>query len=179
MADSRIPKPEAGEHDAYFSVYIDRVEEGNLFGDMRSQVGELSTLCGDLSETEGEYRYGSEKWSIKEVLGHLIDTERVFGFRALWIARGGSADLPGFDQDEFVGQADFDQRSVESLVSEFVHLRQSTMDLLASFREAEWGRSGISNEASLSVRAIGYILAGHVVHHLEILQERYLKPLRQ
>jgi hypothetical protein len=79
----------------------------------------------------------------------------------------------------FVRRADFDQRSVESLVSEFVHLRQSTIDLLASFRPAEWRRSGISNEASLSVRAIGYILLGHVVHHLEILHERYLKALGQ
>jgi len=179
MAESRVPRPQADEHDAYFSTYIDRVVEGDLIADLKRQAQELSELCGGLSDAEGEYRYGADKWSIKEVLGHLIDTERVFGYRALWFARGGPADLPGFDQDEFVRQADLGRRSVESLVSEFVHLRQSTMDLLASFREAEWGRSGISNEASLSVRAIGYILAGHVVHHLEILQERYLKPLRQ
>ena len=179
MPDGRIPKPEIGEHDAYFSTYIDRVEEGDLIGDLSGQAGELSELCGDLSEAEGEFRYGPDKWSIKEVLGHLIDTERVFVFRALWFARGESTELPGFDQDEFVRRADFDRRSVESLVSEFVHLRQSTVDLLSSFWHAEWGRSGISNEASLSVRAIGYILIGHVVHHLGILQERYLKPLRQ
>ena len=179
MADSRIPKPEVGEHDAYFSTYIDRVEEGDLIGDLRSQVGELTELCGDLSEAEGEFRYAPDKWSVKEVLGHLIDTERVFVFRGLWFARGESTALPGFDQDVFVRRADFDQRSVESLVSEFIHLRQSTIDLLASFRQAEWRRSGISNEASLSVRAIGYILLGHVVHHLEILRERYLKALRQ
>ena len=179
MADSRIPKPEVGEHDAYFSTYIDRVEEGDLIGDLMSQAGELTELFSDLSEAEGDYRYAPDKWSIKEVLGHLIDTERVFGYRALWFARGGPADLPGFDQDEFVRQADLGRRSVESLVSEFVHLRQSTVDLVASFREREWERSGISNEASLSVRAIGYILLGHVVHHLEILRERYLKPLGQ
>lgn len=176
MAESRIPKPEAGEHDAYFSTYIDRVEDGDLFPGLRRQAAELTELCGDLSEAEGDFRYAPDKWSLKEVLGHLIDTERVFAFRALWIARGGSTELPGFDQDDFVRQAGFDQRSVESLVSEFVHLRQSTIDLLASFREVDWGRSGISNEASLSVRAIGYILVGHVVHHLEILRERYLQP---
>jgi hypothetical protein len=179
MADSHIPKPEAGEHDAYFSTYIDRVGEGDLMGKLKDQRRELTEVFADLSETEGDFRYGPDKWSIKEVLGHLIDTERVFGFRALWFARGGSADLPGFDQDEFVHQAGFDRRSVGSLVSEFIHLRQSTVDLMASFREAEWGRSGVSNEVSLSVRAIGYILVGHVVHHLGILQERYLEPLRQ
>ena len=179
MADSRIPKPEVGEHDAYFSTYIDQVEEGDLIGDLRAQAGELTEVCGDLSEAAGRFRYAPEKWSIKEVLGHLIDTERVFVYRALWFARGESAELPGFDQDEFVRRADFNRRSLESLVSEFVHVRQSTIDLLASFREADWGRSGISNEASLSVRAIGYILVGHVAHHLEILRERYLKPLGQ
>ena len=178
MAESRIPKPVAGEHDPYFSTYIDRLEGENLMAELELQVGELIELCGDLSEAEAEFRYEPDKWSIKEVLGHLIDTERVFAFRALWFARGEMVALPGFDQDEFVRQADFDQRSVESLVSEFVHLRQSTIDLLAGFREAEWGRTGISNEVSLSVRAIGYILAGHVVHHLGILEERYLKPLR-
>lgn len=179
MPDSRIPKPEVGEHDAYFSTYIDRVEEGDLIGHLRDQAGELTELCGDLSEADGEFRYAPDKWSIKDVLGHLIDTERVFVFRGLWFARGESTELPGFDQDEFVRRAGFNQRSVESLVSEFVHVRQSTIDLLDSLRQAEWERSGISNEASLSVRAIGYILVGHVVHHLQILRERYLIPLRQ
>ncbi len=178
MAKSRIPKPVAGECDPYFSTYIDRVKEGDLVANLRRQSGELTELCGDLSEAEAGFRYGPDKWSIKEVLGHLIDTERVFAFRALWFARGETAALPGFDQDEFVRQADFDQRSVESLVSEFVHLRQSTIDLLAGFRDKDWERSGISNDAELSVRAIGYILAGHVIHHLEILGERYLRPLR-
>jgi len=177
MSESRIPRPQAGEHDAYFSTYIDRVEEGDLIADLKCQAQELSELCGGLSEVEGEFRYGPDKWSIKEVLGHLVDTERVFAFRALWFARGGPADLPGFDQDEFVRLAEFDRRSVESLVSEFVHLRQSNVDLLSSLREAEWGRSGISNEVYLSVRAIGYILVGHLIHHQEILKERYLSRL--
>lgn len=177
MAESRIPRPQAGEHDAYFSTYIDRVVEGDLIADLKRQAQELPKLCGGLSEAAGEYRYGPDKWSIKEVLGHLVDTERVFAFRALWFARGGPTDLPGFDQDEFVRLAEFDRRTVDSLVAEFVDLRQSTVDLLSSFREAEWARSGISSGLPLSVRAIGYILVGHVMHHQEILQERYLNQL--
>jgi len=177
MAESRVPRPQAGEHDAYFSTYIDRVVEGDLIAELKRQAQELSELCGGLSDAEGEYRYGADKWSIKELLGHLVDTERVFAFRALWFARGGPTDLPGFDQDEFVRLAEFDRRTVESLVAEFVDLRQSTIDLLSSFREAEWAQSGISSGLPLSVRAIGYILVGHVIHHQEILQERYLKQL--
>jgi hypothetical protein len=177
MVESRISKPEPGEHDAYFSTYIDRLEGENLMGELELQVGELTELCEDLSEAEGEYRYDSGKWSLKEVLGHLIDTERVFAFRALWFARGETAALPGFDQDEFVRQAEFDRRSLASLLVEFGDVRRSNVDLLSNFRDKDWQRSGISDDAELSVRAIGYILAGHVIHHLEILRERYLRPL--
>ena len=177
MSENRIPRPGSGEHDPYFSTYIDRVEDEDLIVSLHRQPGELAELLGDLSEADGEYRYGPEKWSIKEVLGHLIDTERIFGFRALWFARGGSADLPGFDQDDFVQQADFDRRSMISLIDEFAHLRESTVDLLQSFRDSEWEQSGVSSGAALSVRAIGYILVGHVLHHLAILRERYLEDL--
>lgn len=178
MAESRIPKPVAGEHDPYFSTYIDRLEGENLMTELELQVGELIELCGDLSEAEARFRYGPDKWSIKEVLGHLIDTERVFAFRALWFARGETAALPGFDQDEFVRQAEFNRRSLASLLAEFGDVRRSNLDLLSSFLDKDWERSGISNDAKLSVRAIGYILAGHVIHHLEILRERYLRALR-
>jgi hypothetical protein len=179
MAVSRVPKPEPNEHDPYFSNYIDRVQSSDLLEDLERQAREIAELCGGLSEAQGDYRYAPGKWSIKEVLGHLIDTERVFGFRALWFARGAPTELPGFEQDDFVRIADFDGRSVESLISEFGHLRRSTVDLLSSFGDAEWDRSGISSGAPLSVRAIGYILAGHVIHHQEILEERYLRPLEQ
>jgi hypothetical protein len=179
MAGSRISKPEPNEHDRYFSTYIDRVQEGHLLDDLERQANEIAELCGGLSEAQGEFRYAPGKWSIKELLGHLIDTERVFGFRALWFARGGPAELPGFEQDDFVRVADFEGRSIESLIAEFVHLRRSTFDLLSSFRDAEWARSGISSGVSLSVRAIGYILVGHVIHHQGVLEERYLNRLAQ
>jgi hypothetical protein len=179
MAGSRIPKPGPNEHDPYFSTYIDRVQEGDLLVDLERQASEIAELCGGLSEAQGEYRYAPDKWSIKELLGHLIDTERVFGFRALWFARGAATELPGFEQDDFVRGADFDGRSVERLISEFVHLRRSTVDLLSSFREADWAQSGISSGVSLSVRAIGYILVGHVIHHQGILEERYLRRFTQ
>lgn len=179
MADTRIPKPEPGEHDAYFSTYIDRVEEGDLLDDLERQASEVTELLGGLSEAQGEYRYAPDKWSIKEVLGHLIDTERVFAFRALWIARRGAAGLPGFDQDDFVRSADSDRRSMNSLVAEFVHLRKSTFDLLSSFDRTDWGRTGVSSGIPLSVRAIGYILVGHVRHHEQILQERYLRTVER
>jgi len=178
MVESRIPKPEPGEHDPYYSTYVDRLEGEDLMAELELQVSELTELCGGLSEAEGEYRYEAGKWSIKEVLGHLIDTERVFAFRALWFARGETAALPGFDQDEFVRETEFDRRSLASLLAEFGDVRRSNLDLLSSFRDKDWQRSGISNDAGLSVRAIGYILAGHVIHHIEILRERYLRPLR-
>ena len=179
MAEARIPKPEPGEHDAYFSTYIDRVEEGDLLDNVERQASEVAELFGDLSEAQGEYRYAPNKWSIKEVLGHLIDTERVFAFRALWIAREGPVGLPGFEQDDFVRNADSDRRSMKSLVAEFVHLRKSTLDLLSSFDEADWEQTGVSSGIPLSVRAIGYILVGHVRHHQEILEERYLSRIER
>jgi hypothetical protein len=131
-------------------------------------------LLDGLTEEQAEYRYVPEKWSIKEMLGHLIDCERVFVYRAMSIARGEKQSLPGFDQDDYVKTGNFDQRSIESLRGEYETVRNASIAFFESLEPALWLETGLANEVNVSVRAIGYIVPGHEAHHLTVLRERYL-----
>ena len=177
MTSIEIERPAAHEYDPYYSGYIDRVEGKNLLEILSNQLGDVRELLAGLSEDQASYRYAEGKWSIKEVIGHLMDTERVFVYRALSIARGEEQSLPGFEQDEYVVTGGFDSRSVDSLRSEYESIRAATLSFFQSLDEAAWLKSGIANDAGVSVRALGYIITGHEAHHLAVLRERYLGAL--
>lgn len=175
MSWMELEPPEASEHDPYYSRYLERVQGNQVSLILRQQRGEILEMLADLSEERAGFRYAPGKWSLKEVIGHLIDTERVFVYRALCFARGEAQPQPGFEQDEYVAAGRFDQRSVASLAAEYESVRGATLAFFESLDPADLGRTGVANDATISVRALLFILVGHESHHLSVLRERYLE----
>ena len=172
-----IPRPDASEHLPYFSRYIDLVPDGDLLATMRSQLAGTLVLVHGIDESDGGHRYDAGKWSIRQVLGHLIDTERVLSARALHFARRDPAHLPSVDFDLFAESADSDARTIVDLAEEMEHVRLATLRLFRPMTEEVLARRGIASGAECSVRALAWIIAGHEIHHTRILAERYLPGL--
>lgn len=168
--------PPSDEYAPYYAGYIDLLPEGDLFDLLEQQRDETLALMDSLSAEEAGHRYAPDKWSLKEVFGHVIDSERIFAYRALCISRGERQALPGYDQDAYVAAASFDARAIEDLAEEYRAVRQATVLLFRSLSEEELRRRGTANEVELSARAAAYIIAGHERHHLRIIRERYLNP---
>jgi hypothetical protein len=166
-------RPQADEFPVFYKGYIDTVGD-DVLAELEDQIDSFPKFLSAISEEKSCYAYAESKWTIKELIGHILDTERIMSYRALRFARQDATALPGFDENDYVKYAHFADRSLQSLVDEFIVLRKSTMYLLNSFNELELSQSGISNEKPISVRALVYILAGHVNHHQKILKERYL-----
>lgn len=167
-------RPERSEAADYYFLYIDQVPDGDIVRTLESQVGAaLPGLLG-ISDEKSLFRYAPGKWSIRETMGHVNDCERLFTFRALWFARGFTADLPSFDQDVAVSSAGSDDRSWRSHVDEFQALRTSTVALFRHLPADAWARRGKASGYEFSVRALAFITAGHFAHHMRILKERYL-----
>jgi hypothetical protein len=172
MTTRRRPNPD--EHAPYYSVYIDRVPDGDVVTILREQMRATQDFLAGFEPARQEHRYAPGKWSVKEVVGHIIDTEWVFTQRALWFARGIDVVLPDMDQHDFVAGTDFDARPWESLLDELRHLRGANTRLFESFDEAVQERTGVAAENTFTVRSIPYIVAGHELHHVGVLKERYL-----
>ena len=170
---STTTRPVAGEAAEYYFTYIDQVGEGDIRQILRTQSGPTLALLNGISEEQSLSRYDPAKWSIREVLGHLNDTERLFVFRAMWFARGQELALPSFDQDSASAVMRADDRSWSSHVLEFEAVRAATTAFFDHLPEEAWSRTGIASGFSFSVRALAYIAAGHVAHHAKILRERY------
>ncbi len=168
-----IPKPKTGEYNPYHDKYISKVPEGDVLALLQTQNEETAQLLSQVPEARAGFRYAPDKWSIKEVVGHLCDTERIMSYRALRVGRGDSKPLPGFEQDDYVKAANFDSRTLADLVREFQLIRQTTLALFRAFDEAAWLRMGTASDWPISVRALVYIVAGHERHHAQILQEKY------
>lgn len=166
-------KPVKTEYDPYFKQYIKLVPTGDIFDILNRQIGLILDLANHVGEKRSIFRYAEGKWSIKEVIGHIIDTERIFAYRALCFARNDKAKLPGFDQDKYVKNADFDRRVLTSLMTEFKHLRRSNIDLFESLSKDVALRKGIANKLEFSVRTIPYIIAGHTAHHINFIKNKY------
>jgi hypothetical protein len=166
-------RPQADEFPVYYKGYIDTVADDVLI-ELENQIESLPKFLSAISEEKASFAYAEGKWTIKEVIGHMLDTERIMSYRALCFARRDETALPGFDENVYVKHAHFNDRTLQSLLDEFIVLRKSTMYLLKSFNEEELNRSGISNDKPITVRALIFILAGHVNHHQQILKERYL-----
>ncbi len=167
-------RPAESEYPSGFKNYIDLVNENDVLPVLKAQMDELDVLLGHVEPEKETYRYAEGKWSIREIVGHLIDGERVFGYRAFCIARGERQNLPGFDQDDYMLTAPYHQIDLEDLLSELRLVRLGNIAMLRSLDEASWSRVGTANENQVSVRAIAFGLAGHIRHHMNVLREKYL-----
>ena len=166
-------RPTSTEYNNFYEEYISLVTEPNVIQLLIQQGQQIFTLIQQLSTEQAQLRYAENKWSVKEVIGHLIDAERVMAYRALCIARGDQTPLPGYDQDAYVEDATFDQRSLQSLSAEYDAQRNANVSLFNSLTDQQTKRIGTANEATLSVRALVYIIAGHEQHHLNVLKDKY------
>ena len=174
MSQAAATKPAPTEHAPEFSQYVTLVGEGDIIQTLEQQLENSLSLLRTISPDKGNFRYAPDKWSVKELLGHLIDSERIFSYRALSFARNDQSPLPGYEQNDYVREGNFDSRNLADLAEEFAIVRRATIQLLRPLNETEWLRHGKANENDVSVRALAYIIAGHVAHHAAILQERYL-----
>ena len=168
-----VARPQAGEFAPYYQKYVDRVPAGDLLALLARQGEETAALLGKIKEKDAGHRYAPEKWSIREVVGHIADAERVFAYRALRFARGDEAPLQSFDENAFVAGGGFERRTLADLVAELRAVRQATLTLLRSLDDAAWARGGTASGKHVTVRALGHIIAGHEAHHVAILKERY------
>jgi hypothetical protein len=167
-------KPERSEYDPYYEKYISLITEDGLLDVLESQSSELAELIGRVPEEKGTFAYGDGKWTIKEVISHLIDGERMFAYRIFRISRGDKTPIEGFEQDGYIENAHANGRKFEDLLTEFRLLREANMHFFRNLRDEAWLRTGIANNVEISVRALAFIMAGHIRHHLIILKSRYL-----
>ena len=167
-------RPGADEAAAYYSVYIDAVSGDDPLAVIERQLGEAPKFFASITDEKSLSRYAADKWSIRQVLNHVTDTERAFAFRALWFARGFAEPLPGFDQNVAAAGIDADAIAWAAHIGEFRDVRQSTVSLFRNLPANAWDRRGVASGNTFSVRALAFIIAGHLEHHQRIVRERYL-----
>lgn len=167
-------RPTSAEYGAPLADYIRRIADAeDIQQVLAEQLDQVLGRLGRIDESRGTFRYAPEKWSIKEIVGHLSDAERIFAYRALRIARGDGTPLPGFDENAYVPEMRADGRTLADLTAEWADVRRATLALFRHLPEATWERRGAASGHPVSVRALGYAIAGHVRHHLEVLETRY------
>jgi len=169
-----IAAPDPSEYAPYYGKYIALVGGHDVVAALEDQPRETLALLSSLSEEQGDYRYAPDKWSIKEMLGHIIDAERVFAYRALRFARNDGTPLASFEQNDYVRAGSFGDCRLADLIEEFVAVRRATVWLFRQLSAEAWMRRGIASDNPVSVRAVAYIIAGHELHHRAVLQEKYL-----
>jgi len=170
----RSEHPTAAEFAPYYAAYVARVPAGDIVQTLTRQRVDSAMLFAGLTPEQAAFRYAPGKWSVREVIGHITVAERIFAYRALRVGRNDKTPLSGFEENDFVKFGDFESRSVAELASDFDHVRIATIDLFGSFAEEAWLRTGVANSFNVSVRALAWIIAGHELHHREILNTRYL-----
>jgi hypothetical protein len=166
-------RPSKTEYDAYYHRYISLVPDEDVLIALDQQLADTLILLRSLSEQHGDFRYEPGKWSVREVLGHMIDTERIMSYRALRIARNDRTPIEGFEQDDYVKYGAFAGRSVSNLGREFEQVRRATISLFRNLEPEAWTRVGNASKVDISVRALAYIIAGHELHHKRVLKEKY------
>jgi len=168
-------RPQPGEYTPYYDRYISLVPANDIlaaFDDQRREM--LLLLCGR-TEADGNLRYAPDKWSLKELLGHVNDTERIMSYRALRISRGDATPIEGYEQDDYVRNGPFAHRPLADLIEDYIAVRRATISLFRNLDEPAWSRRGVANKNEVTVRALAYIIAGHELHHRRVLEEKYLK----
>jgi DinB superfamily len=166
-------RPKPGDYNLYYDRYISLIEEDDIINVIEKQKKSSETFLKSFTEENGIFAYAEGKWTVKEVLGHLIDTERIMAYRALAFARGEKQSLPGFEQDDYVAESNFNKRSLDHLIIEFITVRESNIILFQSFDEKILIKRGTASGSEITVLALIYIIAGHEKHHMKFLRERY------
>jgi uncharacterized damage-inducible protein DinB len=174
MSSAAATQPQTTEYNPYYGKYLSLVPEGDVISTLSRQLEDTLGFLRSLSEEQADSRYAPDKWSVKEVVGHVLDTERIFGHRLFRFARNDQSALPGYEQDDYVRAGNFGKRSLSDLAEEFEHVRRANLLLLRSLDDEAWLRRGTANDSEISVRALAYILAGHETHHMQIIREKYL-----
>jgi len=167
-------KPEQNEYDPYYERYVSLVENDEIIKTLSGQPADMRALFAEMTEEKDSFAYADGKWTIKELLGHIIDGERMFGYRVFRISRGDMTPIEGFEQDGYIENARSNSRGLSDLLDEFELLRVANVLMFNNLNAADWQRMGVASEKAVSVRALAYIMAGHVTHHVNILSERYL-----
>jgi hypothetical protein len=174
----RIPRPQPGEHAPYHGAYVAKIAGDDAAAALATQSATLDRALRAIPEEHGTHRYAPDKWSVKELVGHLVDSERIFSYRALRFARGDATPLPGFDENAYVPAGRFDARPLDDLRGEFLLLRSATLALFRSFDAAALSREGVASGHRVTVRALAWVIAGHAGHHLDVLRDRYALPAK-
>lgn len=174
-----IPRPEAGEYSPYYDRYIALVPGTDILGTLDSQRRQTMLLLSGRNEADGDFRYAPDKWSAKEILGHVCDTERIFAYRALRISRADRTPIEGYEQDDYVRNGPFAQLPISDLIEDYIAVRRATLTLFRNLDEAAWASRGIANKNEVTVRALAYIIAGHELHHRRILEDKYFAVPRR
>ena len=169
-----MPRPKDNEYAPFYADYLMNLKDENIIEFQKNQLGEIKLIFNSIDEDKGNYTYAEGKWTVKEVLGHLVDTERILAYRTLSFARGEKQTLPGFEQDDYVEEGFFNNRTVKDLLNEFIALREANILMFKSFSDEVLMRRGNANNNEFTVNALQYIIPGHVKHHLKILKEKYL-----
>ena len=172
-AASAIGRPEPGEYAPYYDRYISLISGSDILGTLDSQRRQMLLLLSGRDESDGDFRYAPGKWTVKELLGHVCDTERMFAYRALRISRGDTTPIEGFDQDDYVRNGPFAHRPLAEVIEDYIAVRRATLTLFRNLDDVAWQRRGIANKNEVSVRAIAFTVAGHELHHRRILEEKY------
>lgn len=168
-----VARPEPGEYAPYYDRYISLIPGNDILSTLDEQRRQMLLLLSCRDEAEGNFRYAPDKWNAKEVIGHVNDTERIFAYRALRIARGDQTPVEGFEQDDYVRNGPFAHRTLSDLIEDYIAVRRATLSLLRNLDEAAWLRRGVANKNEVSVRALAYVIAGHELHHRRILEQKY------
>ena len=174
MTQIAIARPEASEFADYYTGYVGKVPGADIMSFLQQQLELAGALIRGIDEAKGAFRYAEGKWTVKELIGHIIDTERVFAYRALVFSRNDSTPLPGFDQEPWAQHANHANVPLAELAAEFESVRRATIYLFRHLDAAAWSRRGIGNNKQMTTRAAAFIIAGHTQHHLDILKSRYL-----
>jgi DinB superfamily len=170
-----IGRPEPGEYAPFYESYISRVQGNDILATLDEQRRQMLLLLSGRTESDGDIHYAPGKWTVKEVVGHICDVERVMSYRALRIARNDSTPLVGFDENSYVANAPFSRHPLSDLIEDFIAVRRATLSLFRNFAGDAWMRRGKANNYEVTVRALAHIIAGHELHHRQMLQEKYLK----
>ena len=174
MTELKTGRPDETEYDPDFGKYVALVPAGDVVTVLGNQVEETMSLLRSVPEERGGFRYAPGKWSVKELVGHLIDSERIFSYRALHFARDDKTALPGYEQDDYIRGGSFDAVPLAELAAEFASVRRATVFLFKHLDDEAWARRGLANDSEVSVRALAHIIAGHELHHRRVLRDKYL-----
>lgn len=170
-----MKRPLPNEYPSFYKNYVDNVKTDNIIKELRDQVLDIQAIISEIPEEKEDFAYAPGKWTIKEIIGHIIDTERVLGYRAMRFARKDKTPLPGYDENFFVANANFNKQTLYSLGHEFAIVREANLALFKTWDEEALSQVGVANKLDVSVRAMLYMIAGHAIHHMGVIKEKYLK----